>query len=118
MKKLLVLLMLFALPLHYSWAAVASYCQHESGKAAQHFGHHAHQHQAELPDGEEGTTGTTPFQAHADCGMCHMSCPAAAVPTQSLGIVAPGSFVLADPPSLLSSVIPEGPERPKWARLA
>lgn len=32
MKKLLVLLMLFALPLHYSWAAVASYCQHESGQ--------------------------------------------------------------------------------------
>lgn len=113
MKRLLILLMLFALPLHFSWAAAASYCQHESGKATQHFGHHYHEHHAGSADGKDGA-GKSPLQVHADCSICHLSCPAAAASVHSLSVIAHGSFVVADPPPPLSSVVLEGPERPKW----
>ena len=39
------------MPLQLSWAAMASYCQHKTGAAAKHFGHHDHQHKA--ADGKE-----------------------------------------------------------------
>ena len=55
MRKWLAIVLLVFLPLQFSWAAVASYCQHETGAAAKHFGHHAHQHKA--ADGKD--TGTT-----------------------------------------------------------
>lgn len=39
MKRWLFILLMLALPLQLSFAAVASYCGHEEGAAAQHFGH-------------------------------------------------------------------------------
>ncbi len=46
MRKLIIFF-LIVLPLQWSTAAVAAYCQHETeSKAQQHVGHHAHDHQA------------------------------------------------------------------------
>ena len=46
MKKFLAIFLLVLLPLQFSWAAVAGYCQHEAGVTANHPGHHTHDHQA------------------------------------------------------------------------
>ncbi len=117
MRKLLAVLMLLALPLQFSWAVAASYCQHEEGQAVQHFGHHHHQHQQVSADGKEAG-GKSPLQAHADCSACHLSCPAAAASSAAVSVVAPASLVAGDPPGALPSVVPESPERPKWMRFA
>ena len=48
MRKLLAFLLISLLSLQASWAVAASYCRHEQGAAARHFGHHEHQHQPQL----------------------------------------------------------------------
>jgi hypothetical protein len=40
MRRWLSILILVFLPFQFTWAAVGGYCQHETGAAAQHFGHH------------------------------------------------------------------------------
>jgi hypothetical protein len=44
-RRFLAIVLLALLPLQFSWAAVASYCEHETqGQHAEHFGHHDHDH--------------------------------------------------------------------------
>lgn len=45
MRRLLLVLLMLTMSAQWTWAAVASACQHESGPAAQHIGHHAHVHE-------------------------------------------------------------------------
>lgn len=117
MKRLLALLVLLVLlPLHSSWAVAASYCQHESGKSAQHFGHHTHQHQA--PADGSNDAGKPPFKLDSDCSVCHLGCTAATVSVSSASVIAPELLVFADPPDTLPSIFLEGPERPKWVPVA
>nr|ART41037.1 L611 [uncultured bacterium] len=59
MRRWLSILLLVFLPFQFSWAAVAGYCQHETGAAAQHFGHHDHQHQAAAE--QEGAPDAKPW---------------------------------------------------------
>lgn len=68
MRRILVTLLLAIVPFQLSWAAAGDYCQHESGSAAMHFGHHSHQHQ----DGaEKNQSNVKSTKAHSDCGACH-----------------------------------------------
>lgn len=56
MRKVLAILLISLLSLQASWAAAASYCRHEQGAAARHFGHHEHSHhlqQGQPPDQEK-----------------------------------------------------------------
>lgn len=70
MKKLLLIVLLALVPLQVSWAAVTIYCQQEMGPAAEHLGHHEHQHEGSgsrvdgMPD-----TGATGIDL--DCASCH-----------------------------------------------
>ena len=116
MKRLLAVFLLLTLPLHFSWAVAASYCQHESGKSAHHFGHHTHQHQA--PADGSSDAGKSPLMVHADCGICHLSCTAAAVSAPPVSFIAPDLFVVADAAGALPSIFLEGPERPRWVSVA
>ena len=69
MRKLVTILFLLILPLQWTSAAVAAYCQHEQdGKAQQHVGHHAHEHQASTTPAD-GDPGNSDFDA--DCPSCH-----------------------------------------------
>lgn len=43
-RRVLLILMMCALPFQMAWSAASVYCEHETGKAAQHFGHHDHVH--------------------------------------------------------------------------
>jgi hypothetical protein len=63
-----MIFLLLIVPFQFSWAAAGNYCQHESGSAAMHFGHHVHQHQ----DGaEKSQSNVKSTKAHPDCGACH-----------------------------------------------
>lgn len=121
MRRWLIIFMLTLLPLQLSWAEAASYCAHETGVAAQHFGHHEHRHSAgdtaAANAADNGVPGTQ-AAADLDCGACHAGCaiaivgsvittPHSAPPT----FVAPAALRLSAPPLSL-------PDRPNWARLA
>jgi len=112
MKRLALIFLMLLLPLQSVWAAASAYCQHEQDVTAKHFGHHTHQHKASI-DRNDGT-GKSPLNVHADCGICHLSCPAATESVRPTIHMASGSFAVADQPEALSSVFPDHPERPKW----
>jgi cytochrome c553 len=109
-KKLILILLLFILPFQFSWAAAGSYCQHEQGAGAHHFGHHAHQHQinADTPQ-DKSEAG----KMHADCNACHgAGCVVfiAAIPV--LGILPAVREYVEPCPISYTSHIPDGPRRP------
>jgi hypothetical protein len=115
MKRFVLMFLMLLLPLQFSWAGVSFYCQHETGAAAQHVGHHAHQHQ-KSPDA--GDDGSAPGKAHADCGYCHLAHSCAVVAAVSVPAFSCDAAAIAAQPDTLSSHFSEGPERPKWVRPA
>lgn len=68
MKRLVLIVLLCMVPLQFAWAAAGAYCAHEEGRAAQHFGHHAHQHEG----GAQAKADAAKLPAaDADCDVCH-----------------------------------------------
>lgn len=114
-NRLFLVFLLLAVPIQMSWGAAGSYCQHESGDAAQHFGHHDHRHHPLPADSKD--EGKSPLQPHADCAACHLNCPTA-ISASSVSVTLPSGFIVADPPRPLSPMFPERPERPKWTPAA
>lgn len=113
-RRWLSILMLVLLPLQFSWAAVASYCEHERGAEAVHVGHHAHEHAASADAGENGK----PAGFDVDCGHCHgqLAVPALRLTAPALAgsagpLVPTAADAVRAPPS-------PRPERPQWAHLA
>lgn len=109
MRRFLALLLLTIVPLQFSWAGVAAYCQHEAAQAETHFGHHAHEDQAfsakKTDDGASGESGAADCGYHLPAGKC---CFAVLV------LHEPGlaDVLNAGPPVFFSSFIPAGLERP------
>ena len=116
MRRLVLICMMLLLPVQWTWAAAAAYCAHESGQAAQHMGHHEHQHQGASDD--HGGKPATKAVADNDCGVCHLSnlqwldATVAALP------VASEPAPRRDRGAFFRSHIPSGPERPDRARAA
>lgn len=85
---------------------------HESGSAAQHVGHHQHQHPTAADDDIGGQQKSTQF--HADCVSCS-SVLTLAIPLDSTTI--PDALVTHENHHRLS-IIPTPylalPERPQW----
>lgn len=96
---------------------MAAYCQHETGMAAKHAGHHEHKHQDAGKNAPEKSSSSS-SKAHNDCGMCHLNCGGV------LGSCVIGDFVSARTllsPRDLSHLlfdIASRPERPNWESLA
>lgn len=111
MSRFILILLLAILPLQMSWGAVTSYCEHEQGKAAQHFGHHVHKHTASPADKQ---TKSAKFKADTDCGYCHHAHQKVA--STSAFTLAPAARTVPPPVLSLSyqSYIPEGLLRPNW----
>ncbi len=111
--------MMLLLPLQWSWAAAAAYCEHETGVAAGHLGHHEHKHEADGSDnGSQAGKPASKLLVDNDCSVCHLS---------GLhwldGVSASVSGPQAPPRpgeqlAPFSSHIPHGPERPDRARIA
>ncbi|WP_420473660.1 cation efflux protein, CzcI family [Noviherbaspirillum sp. ST9] len=115
MKKLLLIFLLALLPLQFSWAAAAAYCQHEGEKSSQHFGHHSHQHDAsaDRPDDTDKVV-----KGHADCGYCHAYCQVSALTSVPEVVLPTGSTHVEKPTQSYSSHIPDGLQRPDWRLVA
>ena len=121
MRRWLAILLLVLLPTQMSWAAVADYCAHESGAAADHVGHHDHATHgqaladaADVHDADDGAASA----ADIDCGHCHGQCAGMLlwlVPA-SLDRLASTPLRADDAPSAVHTSAQ--PERPQWARLA
>lgn len=118
MKKFFLLLLLFVLPLQMSWAAASAYCLHEEGKAAQHLGHHSHQHKASAGDEPQLDAGKdlkTKTKAHSDCNVCHGIGHAWLPPCASMPVFDTASLAIDTSSCLYVSHIPDGPKRPDWS---
>jgi hypothetical protein len=127
MSRWIIAWMLLLLPLQFSWAAVASYCQHERAAAApavQHPGHHEHQHAssetqftAKAVD-NNSSDNTVAFSSDPDCHTCHgLGLGAIHHPEAPPGLPRTGAWAgpAAGP---LAQLSPIPPDRPQWLRLA
>lgn len=117
MRRWSIILLLALLPLQLSWAAVSTYCQHETDAAAQHFGHHEHQHHADKK-AEDDTSTKTLGAVDADCPVCHAGCATALHASTIVPVLYSAADVHTRERFLLSSPHPTLPERPNWAHLA
>lgn len=133
MRRLLLAFLLLFMPLQSIWAAASPYCGHEAAPQAAHFGHHAHEHQADVlvsdawtepallsaaGEAPEPTAWAATGTADMDCHTCHGAGSGMALSAQGTAIVvslgAPAALVVsawAHPPLAR-------PERPQWPALA
>ena len=120
-KKIAFLLSLCIL-LQLSWTVVSAYCQHESGRSAQHFGHHAHQHQDANTDADADSklSQSTPANsaAHADCAACPHGSWLSHVPDPQYLAGLMMQMKIAAPPAQTAQIDSEQPDRPNWIALA
>ena len=73
MKHFFAILLLLMLPLQWSFAAVAEYCQHEELVTAQdHVGHHAHKHVERVNKSPDDKAKKISF-GDLDCPSCQHS---------------------------------------------
>jgi hypothetical protein len=124
MKKIFLILMLFLLPLQYTWAMVASYDMHDAQDNEVHFGHHEHHVDAlssdahsNQPDNQTTKNQSTKnLDNHLHLGFFHLSCGELidyALPEfeqQVVQVTTPYLFTYHSPPSYQL-------ERPNWAPL-
>lgn len=123
LRRWVAIVLLSVVSLQSVWAAAAAYCGHEaSAEAAQHPGHHLHDHehaQAAADASPQAPAADGPIPGdHLDCHACH-GCP--------VGLATGASTSLADPdrgyarphsdrrPPLPPTA---APDRPDWRRLA
>ena len=121
MKKFFLLLLLFVLPLQMSWAAASAYCLHEEGKAAQHLGHHSHEHKAaadQPSDADQSSGKSAKGQPHSDCNVCHGIGHAWLPPASGMALFDPSSSGVDATTFFYASHIPDAPKRPDWFPLA
>lgn len=115
MARRFVYIIAAIIALQFSWTAVSAYCTHETGRAAQHFGHHQH-----VEDGDEVPVASKDapsvvkkFAVHAHCASCHHA--TVAIDTWHAPLymqwtsAAPIIEVLP-----LTSIYTSPPERPQW----
>ncbi|MCB5190783.1 hypothetical protein LG198_08605 [Methylobacillus arboreus] len=91
-----------------SWAVAGAYCAHEHGTAAQHFGHHDHEHHGDEAD-------LSSAGVDRDCGYHQQSTPQW-LPSVSLvtTLFTEVHHLFSPTLSLLPDSLLERPERPKW----
>lgn len=115
MARRFVYILLAVIALQFSWSAVAAYCMHETGRAAQHFGHHQHVEDGdEFPVANKDTPAVVKkFSVHSHCASCHHATVAIDtfhVPLYlHVAAAAPDTEIVP-----LSSVYIPPPERPQW----
>jgi hypothetical protein len=121
MTRFVALLLATMLSLQLGWAAVGKYCEHETvPKGAQHFGHHAHEHEssheADKADNDKNA-GRAAFDS--DCSFCYASTPATMASQQPRFPEIPLREAWVPPASNAhASALARAPDRPQWLRLA
>jgi succinate dehydrogenase/fumarate reductase-like Fe-S protein len=107
MPRLFMIFLIVLMPLQLSWAAMASYCQHETGAAAK-----AADGKEKAPD--PAKTGGNDL----DCASCHASCPSILHENLTPPPILSSSLLIADHWARLTSPSFQRLERPKWRVLA
>jgi len=118
MKKYLAILLLLVLPMQIAWAAAGSLCKHESGAAAQHFGHQDHKHQCTNSDAVSGDSSSSPAGSDADCGLCHGGTSSVLPENLTLALHWTATPLPRSGFNLLPPPLADRPERPQWLHLA
>lgn len=119
MARRTLYLLIALLALQFSWSMVAAYCTHETGSAANHWGHHPHTNAfnevasllKEKPSGAKKTS------THSHCA----SCAHGALSIDSFESISHPLVTEAAPVSteiILSSYPTAPPERPQWVAAA
>ncbi len=117
MRSYLAIFMLVLLPLQFSWAAMASHCQHETGVTAQIPSHHSHEHaSADHPETAQNADSSACMDH--DCATCHLGCAVALVSDLKTTTVAVSDDHPVHLQAMASQPSTERPERPKWPVLA
>jgi hypothetical protein len=117
MKRYLAIFLLVLLPLQFSWAAIASYCEHETAVAAEHLGHHTHDHGSADHQESSKKTAQSAGMDH-DCATCHLGCAAALVSDLNTTTLATDNVHPLLLQVIVSQLSRERPERPQWPVLA
>jgi hypothetical protein len=101
--------------LQSSVGVIAAYCEHESGSAQKHMGHHTHEHAEASPDDnfEE-----TELSADADCGGCQLASTAVVAQHQITSFHASTERSIEFSRCLEPLTTRDRPERPQWLFLA
>jgi hypothetical protein len=111
-RIIFMLITLFAL--QSCWGAVAVYCTHETGRAAQHLGHHPDTNASDDVSKSDSTKADSP---HSHCA----SCAQGTWSTDSFEAISHPQVAEAAPQSsdlILVSFYTSPPERPQWAAAA
>ena len=119
MRRFVLLFLMLILPLQWSWAAVASVCRHETGSAAQHLGHHDHEHGAVLDDATaDATTDIDGVKVwfDADCCSYHGLSLAGLISVPVAHPVCSGSVLLGYSAHSRPDHVPDQPLRPPLPR--
>lgn len=111
MRNLFISIVLVLVGLQTSFAAVASYCDHEQVSSS-HPGHHQHEHQKAPEKSDSGKS------LDADCGVCHLAhTPFFANSSGTAFNQQDFTFALVGNQLLSSPILPQ-PEKPNWTHLA
>ncbi len=128
MRRWLTIFLLVLLPLQFSWAVAATYCQHES-RTSGHIGHHEHRHQADASGGAEtasgGDSSTDDEGANkrkaalagidGDCDYCHFSLAKPIAEAEQVPHLQSASHASQPAPLEPASYIPPGSNAPNGA---
>ncbi|MFN4329537.1 MAG: hypothetical protein ACK4FF_11735 [Limnobacter sp.] len=113
LRRLILVFMICVLPFQISWAMAGAYCEHESGKAAQHFGHHDHVHTA--PTDSDSSDTKTQLKLDLDCSFhSHAAFQGVTTDGMSVSAVMNGAVQNATASFLNPQTIFDRPERPNW----
>ena len=117
MRRVLLILLMFVLPLQLVWAAAAVHCQHETGLDSGHFGHHQHDHEHAavhpVGDGGDHTDDSQPgLDTDADCAGCLGHGSVAVISLPGLPAHAAAQGPAARPLARLPAPVPEDLLRP------
>ena len=116
MKRYLAIFLLMLLPLQFSWAAMAGYCEHETAVSAKHPGQHSHDHTS--VDHQETVQNAEPSCMDHDCAACHLGCAASLVNDLNTTTAAVSDNHALHLQVIASQHLRERPERPQWPVLA
>jgi hypothetical protein len=119
LRRTVSLILALFMAFQFSWTVAGTYCMHETGRAAEHFGHHPHVEDSDEFPGvsKDKQTSVKKLAVHPHCASCHFTSPVIYTPQPLPHVewttVAPDTVTAA-----LSSAYTSPPERPQWTSAA
>lgn len=119
MARRTLIMLITILTLQFSWSVVAVYCTHETGKAANHWGHHPDNNPSDnvVSVLKEKQADTKKISVHSHCASCaHGTLWLDSFESISHPQIAEAAPMFTE--IVLSSFYTAPPERPQWVAVA